>query len=273
MLASAAEREVNQAFANYNPCGTVVTDDDISEMTQTLERLRIPRQAGIKNYEFDVYFNVVAKNMTTDGGWAPQKHIDDQMALLNERYVGTGVSWKLVSVTRIISRYWHETIDTDTPQTDDMYRLFRKGKSTALNVYTVGFYDAGLNGYATLPNGYARFPESDGAVILYATLPGGSSPNRQGGTLIHEAGHWLGLRHTFQGGCTGVGDGVDDTPPQGEANFGCPIGVDSCPGDAFPDPIHNYMDYTDEQCRTEFTPGQIDLMQRSILAYRANPDI
>ncbi|KAF9046223.1 hypothetical protein BJ165DRAFT_1469636 [Panaeolus papilionaceus] len=240
MLASAAERVINDELRNYHPCGTVVTDEDIAEMTHDLARLRIPRQAGIKNYEFDVYFNVVAKNMTTAGGWAPQSQVDAQVKLLNDRYVGTGVSWKLVSTTRILSRYWHETIDTDTPQTDDMQRLFRKGKSTALNVYTVGFYDANLNGYATLPNGYSRWPINDGAVILYATLPGGSSPNRQGGTLIHEAGHWLGLRHTFQGGCTGDGDGVDDTPPQGEANFGCPIGADSCPGDAFPDPIRMF---------------------------------
>jgi hypothetical protein len=33
------------------------------------------------------------------------------MKLLNERYVGTGVSWNFVNTTRIISRYWHETID------------------------------------------------------------------------------------------------------------------------------------------------------------------
>jgi len=117
-----------------------------------------------------------------------------------------------------------------------MFRLFRKGGSTSLNVYSVGFYDAGLNGYATLPVGYATDPKSDGVVLLYATLPGGTSPNRQGGTLVHEAGHWLGLRHTFQGGCTGVGDGVDDTPPSAEANFECPIGLDSCPGGG-PDPI------------------------------------
>lgn len=137
---------------------------------------------------------------------------------------------------------------------------------------------------------YAKSPIYDGVVLLYATMPGGSSKERQGGTLVHEAGHWLGLRHTFQGGCTGVGDGVDDTPPQAEAHFGCPIGIDSCPGDSLPDPIRksllpcyvgtnsfdilvplsdNYMDYTDEECRKEFTPGQIDLMQSSIVAFRS----
>ena len=40
-----------------------------------------------------------------------QTQIDAQMKLLNERYVGTGVSFNYISVTRVLSRYWHETID------------------------------------------------------------------------------------------------------------------------------------------------------------------
>ncbi|KAF5317552.1 hypothetical protein D9619_013165 [Psilocybe cf. subviscida] len=256
-------------LTNYNPCGTIVTDDDIAETEQALSRIKVSRQSGVKDYTFDVYFNVVAANMTTAGGWIPQSQIDAQMKLLNERYVGTGVSWNYVNTTRIISRYWHETIDAGLIQTRDMHTLFRKGDAKSLNVYSVGFYDAGLNGYATLPVSYAKSPIYDGVVLFYATLPGGTSKERQGGTLVHEAGHWLGLRHTFQGGCTGVGDGVDDTPPQAEAHFGCPIGADTCPGDSLADPIHNYMDYTDEECRKEFTPGQISLMQDSIVAFRS----
>jgi hypothetical protein len=174
-----------------------------------------------------------------------------------------------------------------------MYRLFHKGGSVHLNVYTVGFYGAGLNGYATLPVTYATRPYQDGVVLQYATVPGGTSRERQGSTLVHEVGHWLGLRHTFQGGCVGVGDGVDDTPPEADAASGCPIGRKSCPNSDLPDPIRkyspffsvsifsdnfffftdNFMDYSDETCRTEFTPGQIDLMQRSIIAYRNDPNI
>jgi hypothetical protein len=271
LLASGAAVN-SSAPTNYHPCGTKVTLDDITRAEKALAGIHVPRQGTPAEYTFDVYFNTVAANMTTEGGWIPQSQIDAQMTLLNERYVGTGVSFNYVNVTRIISRYWHETIDADLSQTDDMHRLFKKGGSTALSVYSVGFYDAGLNGYATLPVNYATDPIHDGVVLLFMTVPGGASRDRQGGTLIHEAGHWLGLRHTFQGGCSGVGDGIDDTPPQAEAHFGCPIGADTCPGGG-PDPIHNYMDYTNEECRTEFTPGQISLMQSSIVAFRSDPTV
>ena len=119
-----------------------------------------------------------------------------------------------------------------------MYRLFHKGGPIHLNVYSVGFYTDKLNGYSTLPSSYrVSSPSADGVVLLFTTLPGGTSRERQGGTLVHEAGHWLGLLHTFQGGCTGVGDGVADTSPQASEGRGCPIGRKSCPNSDLPDPI------------------------------------
>lgn len=51
--------------------------------------------------------------------------------------------------------------------------------------------------------------------------------------------------HTFQGGCSGSGDSIGDTPAQASASTGCPEGRDSCAGGGL-DPIHNYMDYSFE---------------------------
>ena len=120
-----------------------------------------------------------------------------------------------------------------------MKTSLHKGRSIHLNVYTVRL--ASSNGYSPLPVRYASLPKLDGIVIRFTTLPGGSSTERQGGTLVHECGHWLGLLHTFDGGCIGPGDGVDDTPPEASEGWGCPIGRKSCPNSDLPDPIREYL--------------------------------
>ncbi|KAJ4364016.1 hypothetical protein N0V83_009471 [Neocucurbitaria cava] len=52
--------------------------------------------------------------------------------------------------------------------------------------------------------------------------------------------------HTFQGGCWGEGDGIDDTPAEAPHSIeGCDLNRNSCPGGG-PDPVTNYMDYSDQ---------------------------
>jgi len=149
----------------------------------------------------------------------------------------------------------------------------RKGGCETLNIYS-GNLANDLLGFATFPNECAGDKTLDGVVILDASVPGGTAePFDEGDTLTHEVGHWLGLYHTFQGGCNGKGDRVDDTPAvqnSDSGNSGCPV-IDSCPNDGLGnDQVENFMDYTDDSCMTKFTTGQFGRMNTQWNMYRSD---
>ncbi len=140
-----------------------------------------------------------------------------------------------------------------------------------LNFYTAGL-TGGLLGWATYPWQLAGDRVMDGVVMLDETLPGGSaSPYNLGITAVHEVGHWLGLYHTFQGGCNAQGDHVGDTVAHAEPNYGTPN--DSLPNGACQvgqlAPVHNYMNYCDDRWLNSFTSQQIDRIKKHVAEYRA----
>jgi len=130
--------------------------------------------------------------------------------------------------------------------------------------------------------GYAQFPQSpiggmgcgtpvngtDGVVFLYSSIgkssvTGFPGPYNEGRTATHEIGHWLGLRHIWGDGNCSATDYCNDTPPAAAANYGCPVGTNSCTAapDQGPDMIENYMDYTDDGCMNVFTNDQKQRMR------------
>jgi hypothetical protein len=143
------------------------------------------------------------------------------------------VSNSAACVTRTVNNEW-----ASGGGAGEMKSTLHKGDASVLNAYFVNFAD-GLLGYATFPWEYDDDkPYNDVVAIHYASVPGGGMEDfEEGDTMVHEVGHWMGLLHTFEGGCSNS-DGVQDTAPESEANDGCdsPGTRDTCDGDG-PDPV------------------------------------
>lgn len=119
-------------------------------------------------------------------------------------------------------------------------------------------------------SGYALFPDSsglgglavangngpgDGIFITYTQVHG------QSRLLVHELGHFFGLRHIWGDASCGD-DYCGDTPTQAAANSGCPAFPHlTCSNGPDGDMFCNYMDYTSYACQYMFSAGQVARMQ------------
>lgn len=230
-------------------CGTPNATAEQIQVAQNLQILEAEAGFGESSLaaaatiNIKVYWHVTATAQTVAGGYLTQATLNRQLAVLNTAYAPHGISFTQAGVDWTVnSNYANDKAELA------MKKALRKGTYADLNVYfTPG----------TQYLGYAYFPQAvtsgsnnfylDGVVIRSSTVPGGSEPlYNLGHTATHEIGHWLGLYHTFQGGCTGSGDYVSDTPAEASESFGCATTRDSCPSQPGLDPVTNYMDYSDE---------------------------
>ena len=168
-----------------------------------------------------------------------------------------------------------------SPQTDgsqesqSLYEIVSWNTTQYINIWVVKDLCAEGGALCDLVAGKATAPFYHGypydGVYIEAAYFGTSS--QLSTALVHEVGHYLGLRHTFSGGCQNDdclsnGDLVCDTPPDNSTAYN-PCGEDfnSCTTDINladsnnpfttdqSDMTWNYMDYG-WSCYSAFTEGQ-----------------
>jgi hypothetical protein len=264
--------------AGRDRCGTGNLDE--REVTQTdFEVRQFLARGGGGRFEIvvPVWFHVINLGPGLENGDVPDTMIREQVRVLNESFAGrtggaaTPFRFGLAGITRTTSAEWF-FMGIQSQAERRAKQALRRGGPETLNVYTTD--GGGYLGWATFPSSYKSQPDQDGVVLYYASLPGGGCCGDivydEGDTATHEVGHWLGLYHTFQNGCTPNNDYVDDTPAERYPAFGCPVGRDTCTTGRYPglDPVFNFMDYTDDDCMHLFTGEQASRMEAAFLLYR-----
>ncbi|KIM45896.1 hypothetical protein M413DRAFT_296826 [Hebeloma cylindrosporum] len=233
------------ATVSQRVCGTTISDKKLAASEAHFKANKIvPSMLVAIAATINVHFHVIMQDSSLAGGNIPDSQIANQIAVMNMAYSTASITWVLAGTSRTTNSDWFNNVGPDSSQQTAMKSALRTGMAKDLNVYTVGFKSgpgAGLLGYSTFPSDFSSNPTDDGVVILFSSLPGGTSaPYNLRQTLTHEAGHWVGLYHTFQGGCSGSGDQVSDTPAEASPAFGCPTGRDTC-SSAGVDPIRMFQ--------------------------------
>jgi hypothetical protein len=285
-----------QAFGHYfqqahTRCGTpdrrpLPGLDSPTDCSYTRTNPDAAYDPGVGVFRIPVVVHVIQR---TDGtGFIPDARVRSQIDILNEDFralagtlgapgTDTGIEFYLATVDPDGNPTDGITNSTNNTWYNDSGRYWETlawDTNRYLNIYT-NSADGYLGYVPDLPQGGIAGDDADRVVVLHEAF-GRDAPLRPfdlGRTATHEVGHYLGLYHTFDGGCGSTstcntsGDLICDTNRQDQPTWGCPSSASSCGG---PAPFDNYMDYSDDRCMDRFTPIQARRMRCSMEFYRPN---
>jgi hypothetical protein len=236
-------------------------------------------------YEIPVVFHVIQNNSGT--GYLSPAKIQEQVDILNEDFqalpgsngspgFNSMIRFKLATTDPSGAASSGITYTTNNNWFNDngsYWNTLAWNTNNYLNIYTNSA--GGYLGYVPdIPQGGIVGQNLDRVVVAYDAVGYVSGAYGLGRTTTHEVGHYLGLYHTFDGGCGsssncyGTGDLICDTNTQNNPTWGCPSNSSSC-GNS--NPFHNYMDYSDDVCMWEFTAEQSNRMRCTLENWR--PDV
>ncbi len=225
-----------------------------------------------------VYVHVIKGKHRRERHTAGPKRVARVIRILNAGFdsrqsalgTTTRYTFKLKKIDWTRNDSWYHAF-LNGPRDRKMKRKLHRGNARTLNLYINGGgrTDEPVLGWARFPWQYASAPRLDGVSVNVAALPGGKARGYNlGDTVIHETGHWMGLLHTFQGGCSETNDQVADTPAEAEPSFYCETNRDTCPAMPGFDPVRNFMDYSRDACMNQFTAGQVGRMDAAFVKWR-----
>jgi hypothetical protein len=245
-------------------CGTPVPSAyERGYATRSIRGLRAARYAADDPFTVPVRCNVIHDG--NDGKLATGQ-VEEQVVVLNRAFTPTRIGFNLIDL-----RFHNKPDWFNMGWGSDVERQMKAGlgrqQARSLNLYILAPRN-GFLGWATFPWNFREAPTMDGVVLAHGSMPGSKGDTYNlGMTAVHEVGHWLGLMHTFEGGCADPGDSVDDTPAE-EGADDCDVGRDTCPALPGNDPVQNYMNYTPDACMTGFSQGQVRRMRDLTLLHR-----
>jgi len=161
--------------------------------------------------------------------------IIEEVNRINQHFSETAFQFRLTSIIRTNNDKWAIAQYRDTEVLNEMVAHLRIGGSDVLNIFVNDGLCSTMAGVGSFPEAGPFFPDGQASlrdrVLICSTRIGIIEGNIFDTVVTHEIGHWMGLRHPFQGSscdANNPNDFVDDTPAMlTPTNSGCNLQKDT----------------------------------------------
>ena len=243
-------------------CGTPDLSEAEAERTErTLSALPLVAADAARKIRVPVVFH----QPDFEDNYSPDSYFRRTVKRLNRSFKRYGVTFSLAGM----ERYPYQDFSWDCNRRS-VEAAFKQANAVdparTLNIYLCDLFDADRLGWSYLPSVYPEDHYLHGVIIDrdYFTWPFDENDPYKHKWIEHEIGHYLGLYHTFEGGCSGHGDYVRDTPAQLQ-HHECGR-IDTCPTKKGLDQVKNWMGYS--WCSSILTRGQTGRMKKQVRAFK-----